>query len=380
MSRNPALVVWFDESGHTGEDLLNADQPVFALASSNVSREAAEHLAGTHFAGVKAAELKHGALASRERGRRQILAFLTDALTQGAFAVDIWHKEFTLFTTLVDFWVEEAMRLDGVDLYDRGGNIGLSNLTYMALTTLLHRPLFRQHLLRYQTMMRARTREAYGRFWVPFRALFDVGDDLLRDNLIWFIGAEAKLGLAHLEGFPPGMLNVTQSSLLTHVQHWGKLSSRSLRVIHDASSALAKDKWAWDAILTTDGPAMEMGYDRRKMRFPMGVEEVRLADSAAHIELQLVDIVAGAMATVARNKIEPGYRPGYAAQVRAAAPRAFLIGGVWPSQEVEPEALGTTGTNVGGDPADLIAALLRRSTAVSSLAAGLERGDGPGAG
>ncbi len=97
------------------------------------------------------------------------------------------------------------------------------------------------------------------------------------------------------------------------------------------------------------------------MRFPLGVEEVRLADSAAHLELQLVDIFAGAMATVARNRIEPRYRPGYAEQLRAAAPRAFMIGGVWPSQEVEPEALGTTGINVGGDPADLIAALLRRA-------------------
>jgi SAM-dependent methyltransferase len=85
--------------------------------------DVAQDLARTHFAGVKATELKHGALAGRERGRRQVLAFLADPRVQGAFAVDIWHKEFTLFTTIVDFWVEEAMRLDGIDLYDRGGNI-----------------------------------------------------------------------------------------------------------------------------------------------------------------------------------------------------------------------------------------------------------------
>jgi hypothetical protein len=35
---DPALVLWFDESGHTGEDLINADQPIFVLASSSVSR------------------------------------------------------------------------------------------------------------------------------------------------------------------------------------------------------------------------------------------------------------------------------------------------------------------------------------------------------
>ena len=124
-------VLWFDESGHTGEDLLNPDQPVFVLASSNVSQEAAERLVQTHFAGVRAAELKHGALSKHERGRRQVLGFLEDPAVEGMFAVDIWHKEFTLFTTLVDCWVETAMHRDGVDLYNRGGNIALANATYL---------------------------------------------------------------------------------------------------------------------------------------------------------------------------------------------------------------------------------------------------------
>jgi hypothetical protein len=217
-------------------------------------------------------------------------------------------------------------------------------------------------MLRYQTMMRSRTREAYDRFWGPLRALFDVADGVLRDNLLWFIGAEMKLGLAHLLGLPPRMLSVTQSSLLGHVSHWAT-SSRPLSVVHDSSSALAKEKWAWDAILTADGPPIEIGYDRRKMRFPVGAEEVRFADSEVHVELQLVDIVAGAVATAARNSIEPDYRPGYAAQIRAAVPKGLVIGGVWPSEDVEPEELGTTGPNVGGDPTDLITAILRRAKA-----------------
>jgi len=49
-------------------------------------------------------------------------------------------------------------------------------------------------------------------------------------------------------------LRVTQSSLMKHVQHWCVRAGGRLRVIHDSSSALAKEKWAWDAILTADGP------------------------------------------------------------------------------------------------------------------------------
>jgi hypothetical protein len=43
---------------------------------------------------------------------------------RGVRATEVWHQELTLVTTMVDCWVEESTRLHGIDLYDRGGNIG----------------------------------------------------------------------------------------------------------------------------------------------------------------------------------------------------------------------------------------------------------------
>jgi hypothetical protein len=43
--------VWFNASGRTGEDLLNADQPLFVVASSNLSRDSQSTL----FIGILAA-------------------------------------------------------------------------------------------------------------------------------------------------------------------------------------------------------------------------------------------------------------------------------------------------------------------------------------
>jgi len=96
--------------------------------------------------------------------------------------------------------------------------------------------------------------------------------------------------------------------------------------------------------------------------FPLGVRDLRFENSALHVELQLVDIVAGAFATLSRNRIEPDYRSAYAARLRAVVSSKFIIGVVWPSTDVELEALGTTGGNVG-DPIDLISELLRRAKA-----------------
>lgn len=272
----PPVEICFDESGHTGEDLLNGDQPVFVLASTCIEAPAAQRLIEARFAGIQAAELKHANLCSRERGRRQVLAFLADVDPQ-TFAVDIWHKEYTLLSTMVDSWVEVAMHRDGVDLYNRGGNIALVNMIYYSLSTLLPRSLFRGHLLRYQTMMRQRTRDAYDRFWGELSRLFDVADNRVRDVLTWLLGAERRLGFDHLRRSIPGELGVTYSSIFTHAAHWAEHLARPLVVTHDASTVVAKNKAVWEAILMADVPPMEIGYDRRKI-FSQQRDEVGAVD------------------------------------------------------------------------------------------------------
>lgn len=352
-----AVEICFDESGHTGYDLLNADQPVFALASTSIDTATAQRLIDTHFAGLQAAELKHADLASRERGRRRVLALLAD-LGPDTFAVEVWHKEYTLLSTLVDAWIEVSMYRAGVDLYDRGGNIALANMLYYTLSAFLPPALLRSHLLRYQTMMRERTRESYDWFWGELRRLFDIADDRVRDVLIWLLGPEMHLGYEHLRTSIPGELGVTYSSIMNHVSHWADRLACPLVVVHDASTAIAKDKATWEAILTADIPPIEIGYDRRKMKFPLGVTAVRLENSRANPALQLVDILAGAMATIGRNSIEHNYRANYAADLRATLKPGVLIGGVWPSPDVSPEELGTVGSNAPGDPHTFIGSLI----------------------
>jgi hypothetical protein len=185
-----------------------------------------------------------------------------------------------------------------------------------------------------------------------------VADKTVRSAVEPFLTAESDLGFDHLVDLPEGALRVT-GSLINHVSHWRERTGRRLIVIHDTSKGLAKDKQMWEAVLTAEMPPTEVGYDRRKVRFPLGVTEVRREDSKVHPELQLVDLVAGAMATMARNTVDRGHQPGYAADLRAVVkPETVLIGGVWPSMEVTPEELGTTGPNSGVDPSAFMARLL----------------------
>jgi len=354
-----SIDIFLDESGYTGDDLLNGDQPIFTLASTILSDEEARDMFARHFPGAAARELKHSTLASRPRGQRCIVDFIEAVTRKDVVAVEIWHKEFTLMTTMVDSWIEESTRLHGINLYERGGNIGLSNLLYISFMSLLPYQQFRTHLARYQAMMRERTEAAYERFWGELRRLFDIADHTLRDTLIWLFGAEHDLGFAHLRSMPERVLNVTPSSLLVLAKHWKQKLGREMVFVHDKSRDLAREAWLWELILSPGVPATRVGYDRRSIDFPLGVKTIRFEDSQEHPALQAADLVAGAMSVVARNTIDPTYRPGYAQLLRQTALRGAIAGGVWPSEDVTPEDMETTASNAGGgDPADFIASLV----------------------
>jgi hypothetical protein len=95
-----------------------------------------------------ALEIKHAKLSRSLRGQQRIVEFLRDATPENKVAVTIWHKEFTLVTTIVDSWVEGSTFGHGIDLYFRGGNIALANVLHHPLSTLLLYQHFRTHLAR----------------------------------------------------------------------------------------------------------------------------------------------------------------------------------------------------------------------------------------
>src|SRR6516225_6176186 len=67
------MLIYMDESGFTGEDLLHLQQPVFVHVSTCLSDEECAALAKDHFSGVQGDELKHKRLGRRPNGQSRIL-------------------------------------------------------------------------------------------------------------------------------------------------------------------------------------------------------------------------------------------------------------------------------------------------------------------
>jgi hypothetical protein len=359
------LNIYVDESGYTGEDLWNVQQRVFVVASTNLNDDEAALVRSTCFGNVAMPVLKHSRLVKTPRGRAAVIHFVKHAREhlRERFASYVVHKRFALTSFLVDLWVEPSMRRLGYDLYERGGNIAMSNVSYLCLRSLLGSE-FEDVLLRFQQMMLMRTRESFHACWEAMQRSHDDGSESVRQLLGPFLCAAAHLGFAHLAQLPQRSLNPAFSVALETVRHWHSRSATSLEVFHDRSTNMARDRWAWDALVGPAVPRTIVGRDSRTIEFPLNVSRTEFVPASSAVQIQLADVLAGATAALAAARAPEAEETDYTRALGEAEVYGLAIGALWPTRDVTPSALGTDGTGVasGGDLLDFVEGLLAEAS------------------
>jgi hypothetical protein len=107
--------VAMDEAGNTGENLLDPDQPVFALAALAVPVSDVEAAVRSALGRTQMKELKFNRLRTSNPGRRNILKLLEDLqLSPASAAVALAHKPYMVALKMVDELVEPRMRARGL--------------------------------------------------------------------------------------------------------------------------------------------------------------------------------------------------------------------------------------------------------------------------
>ena len=125
--------VAFDESGNTGADLLNDQQAVFVLASSNLTQLEADRLLKIVHA-HQTKEAKFTALKKSNSGKKRIIEFVKQSIPyQKRIKITFYHKRYMVITKIVDIIIETMLKADGIDLYKDGANIAMSNMHYYCM-------------------------------------------------------------------------------------------------------------------------------------------------------------------------------------------------------------------------------------------------------
>ncbi len=356
MTNNNRLFI--DECGYTGEDLFNIEQPVFVLASLYLPEEDCKELKCKFFSKIQAKELKHSRLSKYPRQQDMIIDFLR-YMSQKSESVKfaIAHKRYVLVTKIVDLIIEPMAYEDGLDFYQDGLNIAFSNILFFLTQKLAGKQFYESMLQNFQKMMRKRTYEAYEAFFKPFLEKKFHKD--LEELFVLLKAHHFRYGPNFLNTIPKGSLDIAFSEAFILVAYWSESIKGNFSLIHDKSSSMAKNKKAWNKVVNPNVPSKIVGYDRRKMTFPIRAEKTDFEDSKDFAGLQLVDLMAGAMARCMKWIIQgQNNNDEYAKELSSFLPKSFGGHMIWPGLEVTPEELGTIGPK-GEDAIQYIINLIR---------------------
>lgn len=345
----PPATIHLDECGYTGDDLAQRDQPIFAVATHSLSTDESIALRTQFFSGAKAPELKHGALQNRTSHRAALLAFLDFVMSNPErFRVVFADKRFALSAKVVDFVLEPAMREDGIDVYEGRGNVALANLLFFALQA-GGSPMLDNMLRRFQRMMRERSEDSLASFiaFVELRHPEPVIDEVLD-----FVRIGARhLTLGFLKALPPRTLDISLTTALVCMYAWRQSGLTSLNLVHDESTNMAKNLELWKAIVSPTAPPAIVGHADFEVMFPLGIESTSFRSSRNCVELQLADLLAGAVARWGRWLLNGrAESDAYAVELDkrfGEVPKPPFVWSMWASREIErapPRAAGV------GDP------------------------------
>lgn len=331
-------VVAFDESGNSGAHLLDAEQPAFVLASVRLSdAEAAEVLP------ARTNEYKFATMKRSRAGQRGILSALSSSLlTSDSFLVSGTHKRYLALTKMVDLLIEPLAHRDGIDLYSQGANIAMSNMLYFFLPPFLGVKVFDELLSRFVTMVRWPDSKSIDRFY----RLLETGvrKHRKKESVMSELGlllATRPVAQDQAKWWDSTALDPAIPAFVEHASIWTGRIQGSFSIMHDVSKPLAEEQLILEAMMSATEPRGEIGYDRRKMHFPIAARGIDFCDSRTSLQLQVADLIASAAAYCLKAAIlEKRDEFSQAILETPALSHPFMP--LWPERKVTPEELGTT--------------------------------------
>ena len=347
--------IYFDESGYTGSDLLNADQPVFSVASTDIDESEACTILRTSFPRFQGKEFKFAKINRRPSNRAGLLS-LSEQLSKMVDRILIYNcdKKFTALVKAVDVLVEPLIHERGYDFYARGYNRRFMNMFHFGLCQIASSEEY-DSIVRWHDRFSHNSNDASA-----IRQLSHVMDRC-PDEVSSFVGV-LLAGAEHFIGSQGSVAapidnDIQQSCVLALVNHWREHTTGAIEIVHDASSNFFGKLELWNKITSTDiKPSTVTAGDRRGIIFPLGVERTHAGDSVDSYALQLCDMIAGLSAYLICGKEDTDL--GFRSDVMAAGFDQLRCDGIMPGSEFlegSPERLN------GSDVVDqFIAALWRR--------------------
>lgn len=334
--------IYFDESGNTGSNLLDANQPVFTLASCIFSNEISEQLLKL-INSSSSGEVHFKNLRRRKSGQDAIIRLMSsNLLDMKCVKVNIFLKEFMITTKIVDILIEYIMYLKGRDLYLNGQNIALSNMLYYCLPVFCDENLVQSMYRSFVTMIRSQDQNNIEKFYnVVQKVKESSSNERFKENIELILTTKNYIDGA-LKYVDKYSLDPSIPAFFSHCAQWSDLYPKGFHIIHDDSHSLEKERLLFAQFMDWTQNEVELGYDRRKYNLPLKGKSLKFASSKDFSQIQVSDIIASSFAYWAAG-VSRGETEDYLFLELDKLDLNRFVGHnkIWPTKDVTPEELGT---------------------------------------
>ncbi len=287
-------IIYCDESGFTGYNLLDPNQPVFAVASTDIQEDEATEILRYSFPSYRGTEFKFSNL-WRSTNRKGLLKFaerlrgLEDSLF--AYIID---KKFGTLTKIVDFLIEPYITSAGYDFYDDGFCWKYCNYIYFGFTQFAPPELLDTILKEYQTFSRNPTQRSLLRLQGKLKRVASSSSEYVQVFVQQMeLGARLFHEYYRIEIFR-GADELQLTTMLAVVGRWRQKFSEDFVIVHDNSSNFFHRREMWERMTNENVPEQSHRLgDGTFVEFPLRVVATQAVDSKCSASVQFCDILAG---------------------------------------------------------------------------------------
>jgi hypothetical protein len=282
------VTVYMDESGYTGYDLLNVDQPFQAASSLIIDEKTAQHLIKDMFPRSSAKELKHKRLSKYESYWEPLLEIQKRILNDFSGLTYVCDKKYFLILRFLDDCVEPFFYQNGVNFFKDGQNYALASLLYYTAGTFWGKKQFDDLLYLYQRASKSKT-------------ILNI--DLLTDHAKSLIGKELSEFLFPLSRKmescfkdilkPNNDTDVVLIVILSLINRLEEIINTGYIIVHDTSNKLEIYKKVIERFI---GISENISFKSTKIasfNFTLKLSAVEQKDSKSSFAIQLADLLVG---------------------------------------------------------------------------------------
>lgn len=316
-----AAEIFFDESGHDGENLIAGKTPVLAHSSLYMGLDEATELVAYLRAKTKAQSSELKASDVMRNGQAIDDLFGEQGRLIGHAQVYLVEKSHFAIGKIIDLLVEEEAYRRGVNLYAGGTAKQMADDLYEFGPRAFGTDAWNDLVEAFTSLMRTRQRKGGQKETVEtfFEKIDEYRLKSRRERvseilqLVWMTRSHADdFQKALEEGLALKTLDPLQTTLYQLAYTWHGVLKQPIMIMHDQQTALTDN--LTKVLLEVANKGVPDGMNLPKIKFPL--VDVKQVDSKADPRIQLADIAAGFCRQVAESALQGKATEERLAQIR----------------------------------------------------------------